>query len=129
VAWLSDVAVKRSRQLRLPAAALLAAALSLASDTHAKAAEEDPWFGRDKALHFSACLSLSTVGYAGAALATPDTTFRLVTGAGLAMTAGIAKEVYALHEGGDASWRDLTWDVLGTTTGLVTAWLIDRYLL
>jgi len=129
MAWLSDGTVTCPRSPRLTAVALLIAALALLGVPHAVAAEEDPWFGRDKALHFGASLALSGAGYAGASAVTARTTGRLAAGAGLAMSAGIAKEVYDRYAGGDPSWRDLTWDVLGTTTGLLTAWLIDRYLL
>ena len=53
---------------------------------------------------------------------------RLTTGAGLALAAGTAKEVYDRYSGGDASLRDLTWDVVGAATGTVLSWLVDRYL-
>jgi putative lipoprotein len=113
---------------RLVATALLACALSFAVVPRARADELDPWFARDKALHFGACFTLSTGGYAGASLVTDKTPARAATGAGLALTAGIAKEVYDRYAGGDPSWRDFTWDVVGTTTGVLVAWLVDRYL-
>jgi putative lipoprotein len=114
---------------RRAAVALLALSLSVAFAGPARAADPDPWFGRDKALHFGATFVLGSGGYAGAALLTPRTDLRVTAGACLGLTAGIAKEVYDRYAGGDPSWRDLTWDVMGTATGVLVAWLIDRYLL
>jgi putative lipoprotein len=93
--------------------------------TVARAADPDPWFGRDKALHFGATALLANVGYADAALATDDVRIRLAVGGGLALTAGVGKELWDLSGHGDASFRDLTWDVLGTATGLALAAAID----
>lgn len=106
--------------------ALVVVAL-LALACPARAAEHDPWFGRDKALHFGASFTLAAGGYAGTALVSPSPTVRTATGAGIALGAGIAKEIYDRYAGGDPSWRDLTWDVVGTATGALTAWLFDRY--
>lgn len=91
------------------------------------AAQNDPWFGRDKALHFGATFTLAVGGYAGAALFSPSPAVRAASGATLAMGVGVAKEIHDRYAGGDASWRDLTWDAIGTATGVVTAWLFDRY--
>jgi putative lipoprotein len=118
----------RTSHHRHLATALLACALLFAVVPRARAADPDPWFARDKALHFGACFTLSTGGYAGTSLLTGKTPVRAATGAGLALTAGIAKEVYDRYAGGDPSWRDFTWDVVGTTTGVLVAWLVDRYL-
>jgi putative lipoprotein len=94
----------------------------------AHADDPDPWFGRDKALHFGATAVLASGGYAGTALATDDRRFRLAVGAGLGLGAGVAKELWDLSGHGDASWRDLTWDVVGTATGLAVALAIDAAL-
>ncbi len=111
--------------LRLTSVGLaVLAALAL---PRAHAADRDPWFGRDKALHFGATFTLSGGGYAGATLISPRPTVRAAAGAGLGLGAGIAKEVYDRYSGGDPSWRDLTWDVVGTATGVLVAWLLDRY--
>jgi putative lipoprotein len=93
------------------------------------AAAGDDWFGRDKALHFGATFAISTAGYAGTSALSREPILRLGVGATLAMGAGIAKEMYDRTSGGDPSLRDLTWDAIGTATGLLTAWLVDRYLL
>jgi len=91
----------------------------------AMAADRDPWFGRDKALHFSASATLAMVGYGVGALKTPDPLTRPAVGATLGLSAGIAKELLDLAGTGDPSWRDLTWDVVGTATGVLVASGID----
>jgi uncharacterized protein YfiM (DUF2279 family) len=92
------------------------------------ASAQDQWFGHDKALHFGATFVLGGAGYAGGAALSPEPVVRLGSGAMLAMGAGIAKEM-SDRSGGDPSLKDLTWDALGTATGLVTAWLVDHFLL
>jgi len=91
----------------------------------AHAQEADPWFGRDKGLHFSATASIAATGYAGTALVTDDRRVRAGVGAGLALGAGIGKEIWDLSGHGDPSFRDLVWDVIGTATGVLVAWTID----
>jgi putative lipoprotein len=97
----------------------------------AYAQDSDPWFGRDKALHFSASASLAVIGYSGAALVTDDRPTRVASATVLALGAGIGKELWDLNGPGDASWRDLTWDVIGTATGVLVAsgvdWLIRHF--
>lgn len=90
-----------------------------------RAADADPWFGHDKLLHFEATTSLAMVGYAGAAMITVDRPTRVGAGAALALGVGIGKELWDLDGHGDASWRDLTWDLIGATTGVLLATAID----
>ncbi|HEX2657419.1 MAG TPA: hypothetical protein VHU40_04075 [Polyangia bacterium] len=103
----------------------LAVAVLLGLSPPALAADPDPWFGRDKALHFGATGSLALVGYGGAALKTPEPWTRVAAGATLGLGVGIAKELYDLTGAGDPSWRDLTWDVVGTATGVLVARAVD----
>jgi putative lipoprotein len=112
----------RPRRARLALTATLAGALL---PTAARAADPDPWFGRDKALHFGASAFIAGAGYGGAALVSDDARVRVAVGGGLGLTAGVAKELWDLSGHGDASWRDLTWDVVGTATGLALAAAID----
>ena len=109
--------------LRIRGALVLGVAMLLASKVRAQ--EADPWFGHDKALHFAASASLATVAYAGASLVTDDRPTRIVAAATVALAAGVIKEVWDMTGHGDASWRDLTWDVIGTTTGVLFAYGID----
>jgi putative lipoprotein len=119
-----------ARARRRPADARLALLLALASAAGlaprpARAEDRDPWLGRDKALHFGASALLASAGYGGAALASDDTRVRLAVGGGLALGAGIGKELWDLSGHGAASFRDLTWDVVGTATGLAVAAVVD----
>ena len=91
----------------------------------AQTADADPWWGRDKALHFSASASLAVVGYAGTSMGTESRGARAAGGAALALGAGVAKELWDLDGHGDASWRDLTWDLIGTTTGVLLSLAVD----
>lgn len=100
-------------------------ALLLASKAHAQQQDTDPWFGPDKALHFAASASIAVVVYAGASFQTEDRSKRAVAAATVALGAGLAKEAWDLSGHGDASWRDLTWDAIGTATGVLVAYAID----
>lgn len=90
----------------------------------------DPWFGRDKLIHFSASASLAVVGYASASMLTENRPTRIGAGAALAVSAGVAKELWDLDGHGDASWRDLSWDLVGAATGLLVSvgvdWAVHR---
>lgn len=97
----------------------------LADPAGARAAEGDPWFGRDKALHFSLSAVIAAGGYGVASLATEERPWRMGAGLALGVAAGIGKEAYDGVGSGDASWRDFTWDLLGTATGLGFASLLD----
>ena len=105
-------------------------ACALAGARPAQAADPDPWFGRDKALHFGASATLAAGGYGATGLVTEDRRVRLAVGGGFAFSLGIAKELWDLSGPGDASWRDLTWDAVGTVTGLAFAagldWAIQK---
>ena len=86
---------------------------------------QDEWLGPDKALHFGVSAGLAIGGY-GLGLALFDCEEpRLVLGASIALTAGVAKEIFDAATDGDPSWRDLTWDLIGTVVGLLIAWSVD----
>jgi alcohol dehydrogenase, propanol-preferring len=91
-----------------------------------KAADPDPWLGRDKALHFGFSAGIAIAGYATAAIVVENRRWRLSAGGGLAIAAGVGKEVADHYGQGDASVRDFAWDLVGTVAGLGLAWLVDR---
>ncbi len=102
----------------------------VASPARAESPDPDPWIGRDKLLHFSAAGSLAVVGYAGASMLTESRPARAGAGAALAVGAGVAKELWDLDGHGDASWRDLSWDLIGAATGVLLSvgvdWAVHR---
>ena len=104
---------------------VLGIALLLATPAQAQTADTDPWFGRDNALHFGASASIAVVVYAGSSFKTDHRPTRAAAAFTIALGAGILKETWDLTGHGDASWRDLTWDVVGATTGVLFAYAID----
>lgn len=102
------------------ASTLLAATPSaLADPTSAIVSPDpDPWFGRDKALHFAASFAVSSGGYALGVATTEERWVGLAVGSGLALGLGAAKEGLDAAGLGTPSWRDFTWDCVGALVGL-----------
>jgi len=101
-------------------------ALALAvSPRAARASETDPWFGPDKALHFGVSMGLAAGGYAAASPWLDKRGERALVGGAFSLTLGAGKELWDLAGHGDPSWRDFTWDVIGTAAGLAVAVGID----
>lgn len=88
-------------------------------------ADPDPWFAKDKMLHFGVSAALAAGGYAVGTAVWDDRAPAVLTGAGVALAAGVGKELLDLAGYGHPSWRDLAWDVVGTGAGLLLAWGID----
>lgn len=92
----------------------------------ARADGADPWFGQDKFLHFGASSAITTMTYGLGGLALESRTSRAILAAGTSLAIGGGKElIYDRSGRGDPSWRDFTWDVLGTAFGLGVSLLID----
>lgn len=91
----------------------------------AAASDADPWFGPDKALHFGVSMGLAAGGYAAASPWLEKRGERALVGGAFSLTLGAGKELWDLAGHGDPSWRDFTWDVIGTAAGLALAVGID----
>ncbi|HKO47661.1 MAG TPA: hypothetical protein VJV79_08055 [Polyangiaceae bacterium] len=102
----------------------LVLALGLASRS-AAASDPDPWFGPDKAAHFGVSVGLAAGGYAALSPWLESRSERALGGAAFSLTLGAGKELWDLTGHGDPSWRDFTWDVLGTAVGVALAVGID----
>jgi putative lipoprotein len=115
---------RRGTRIGVASSALLAV---LCAPDLARAAgpDPDPWFGRDKALHFGASATIAGSGYAIGAPLFDCRGHALILGGSLAAAAGITKELLDATGLGDPSWRDLAWDGIGTAAGLAFAWGID----
>jgi putative lipoprotein len=109
-----------NRALAAPLALTLALAVRPAA-----ASDPDPWFGPDKALHFGVSAGLSAGGYAALSPWLESPSERALGGAAFSLTLGAGKELWDLTGHGDPSWRDFTWDVLGTAVGVALAVGVD----
>lgn len=100
----------------------LALVTSAASFAHA---DNDPWFGKDKAAHFGASALISAAGYGVGVAAFGTRIDGLAIGGSTGLTVGLGKEVYDAAGHGTVSGRDFTWDAIGTATGLLLALTVD----
>jgi putative lipoprotein len=98
------------------------------ASAQARAADPDPWLGPDKALHFGASAVIAGGGYAVGAFAFDDYLGPIVLGTSLALGAGVVKESLDAAGLGTPSWKDLTWDVIGTALGIGVSLLVHAAL-
>ena len=125
--------MSRAARTSLWAAALLPAAIALTTPGAAAAQtppqkvaiDPDPWFGTDKALHFSISAGIAGGGYGITSAFTPKLWPRLAIGGGVAIAVGAGKELLDMAGLGDPSWKDFAWDVIGVAVGLGVAVVID----
>jgi putative lipoprotein len=113
------------RSPALLAAPLAAMLLLVPTRAHAAPPDPDPWFGPDKALHFTLSSLIAGGGYGLTALADDHIATRIAFGAGLGVVVGAGKELWDLSGHGDPSWKDFTWDLIGTAVGVGIAITID----
>lgn len=106
-------------------ASCLVGALVATRTAHAAPPDPDPWFGKDKALHFGVSSVIAAGGYTASSFLFDARGHALLAGGGLALAAGAGKELLDMTGTGDPSWKDFTWDVVGTAFGLAVAWSID----
>jgi uncharacterized protein YfiM (DUF2279 family) len=99
------------------AAAFLAGALLAAPPALRAAEPADPWLGEDKIRHGAVSMVLAAEAYGFAAEITASPWERAAAGFGVSVGLGLAKEVADLAGAGDASYRDVVWNVAGALLG------------
>lgn len=78
----------------------------------------EPWFSKDKFLHFSASAALSGLCFhVYAARLQGDIETGSLFSVSLTGLIGFSKELYDESRGGTFSWKDLIWDGLGIAVG------------
>jgi len=78
----------------------------------------DRWFAADKADHFLVSAMLASSGFLSLKVTRNDEDFSFVSSVGLTFGLGVLKEIYDWsHPDHQASWRDLTADLLGAVLG------------
>jgi putative lipoprotein len=85
-------------------------------------AEEDRWFGRDKAQHFLvSAVSCAGARYYLSTKAGLERGHAIAWGIGFSFTLGVSKEIYDKRRGSFISLRDMVYDLAGTAAG---AWIL-----
>ena len=112
------------RRLAAPALVLtLLAALPVRAEPPR---DPDPFFGRDKALHFGFSAALAGGAYGASALYGLDgRANRVAVGMAVAIGAGYSKEIFDAAGFGTPSWKDFAWDLIGTAVGIGVSLAID----
>lgn len=118
------------RVVRLPLTTILLVAstlfaIGIAPRPVRAAPSDDPWFGRDKALHFGLSMGLSATGYGLGVGSLDGRAWGLLVGGSVGLGAGLLKEGADLAGLGHPSWKDLAWDLAGVAVGLGIALCID----
>jgi putative lipoprotein len=113
----------RPRNVRAHHAAALAFVLLV--PFRARAADPDPFWGRDKAMHFGATAAISAGGYAAGTALWEERWKAIALGGGLGLGAGAIKEGLDAAGLGNPSWKDFAWDAIGTACGIVVALTVD----
>lgn len=90
-----------------------------------RAADPDPWLGKDKALHFGFSAGIAGGSYALSASIFDARGHALLAAGGVTLAIGAGKELLDLAGYGSPSWRDFVADIAGTLAGLAIAWSID----
>ena len=111
---------------RVGALRLVLVGMLLSAPSGRAQAQDDPWFAPDKGLHFGVSLALSAGAYGASVPWLERPASRALFGVSFAMTLGLAKEGWDATGRGDASLRDLTWDLVGSLSGAAIAWGVDR---
>jgi uncharacterized protein YfiM (DUF2279 family) len=91
-----------------------------------QARAEDRWLARDKALHIGAGAGFAAGGYALSAIHYPNRKPRIIAGLGFGLGASAAKEWRDRYTGDTSSWKDFGAGAIGTVSGVLVAWLVDR---
>jgi len=73
----------------------------------------DRWFAMDKAKHFFMAAFVQTLSFSAFRAVGLSYRHALIGATVTSSAVGIGKELYDLKTGGDASWKDLTWDGVG----------------
>ena len=102
-----------------------ATALLTWSEPSVAQGDEDPWWGRDKALHFGVSTGLAATGYGVSSLWLERAWQRATAGAAFSLTLGVGKELADWAGYGQPSYKDLLYDFAGTALGVTLAYLVD----
>ena len=85
----------------------------------------DRWLGSDKVLHCGISAGVAATVYTATTPLFASRYPPLLIGAAFTLAVGASKEAYDATSGGDPSWKDFTWDAIGTVAGLALGYALD----
>jgi putative lipoprotein len=98
----------------------LCLAVNLVYGQTAAAAPHDSWFGIDKIKHFFMSAFIESVSYSALQAAHVNRRSALAGAVGVTAAFGVGRELHDRRTPGNwFSYRDLTWDAIGTAAGAV----------
>jgi putative lipoprotein len=109
------------RRRAISVALLVALAPFVSKESRAE--NEDDWFARDKFDHFVVSATLASETYLVAGAHVRARGWALVIAGSATLAIGEGWDL--VRHGSHPSWRDLAWDVIGTSAGLGVAWVLD----
>lgn len=122
----------RASSLGRPVGGAALALALLLLPPHAAQAEsaetDDPWYGTDKALHFTAGFGLAVGGYGLGTWAFDDRWAGIGLSSAIALGLGAAKEGLDAAGLGTPSWKDFLWTAVGAVLGVGVSVTFDAAL-
>jgi len=106
---------------------VMASLLSLGLAQQAQAAD-DAWWGKDKQAHFFVSSGIAAATYLWLGQSQMEPFLRMGVSTGVVLGLGAIKEVWDVLGHGHPSWKDMTWNVIGSVVGLVVAWVVEYWL-
>jgi putative lipoprotein len=91
-------------------------------------AADDAWWGKDKQKHLLLSSGAAFVTYVWLGHSGMEPSLRMGATALVVLGVGALKEARDALGYGHASWKDMTWNVIGTAVGLIVAWVVERCL-
>jgi putative lipoprotein len=91
-------------------------------------AADDLWWAKDKQKHLLVSSGAAFATYIWLGHSGLESTSRAGVAALVVLGVGALKEARDALGYGHASWKDMTWNVIGTAVGLVVAWAVERWL-
>jgi putative lipoprotein len=117
-------------RIALLGAVLLGAALGpLSGRARASARVDEAFFGADKSLHFSISAAAALTCELALNSFQLPASLHYPLALALPLGLGFGKELLDYARGGQASRADLTWDILGVATGVLVAFVLEKWLI
>lgn len=94
-------------------------AIVLAFHLGGAAKRPDPWFSPDKAKHAFVSIFVESIAFSGFRAANTSRSGSLVDATVVSAGFSVGREIYDYYHPGTPSFKDLTWDAVGTAAAAI----------